>query len=251
MPGSSDTARTSGAVGWLSSLPGVSTASTLPTGQDQGTGTVLPVPPALESALPSGGLRRGSTVSVRGSRALLFTLLAEATTRGSWAAVVGMPDIGVAAAAELGVDVRRLAVVPAPGTEILPVVGALLDGVDLVVLGGGLPARQSLPRRQTERLLARARQRGAVLLTEGPVPGAELELHCLSRRWQGLEEQGGTVHVGCAPGYLRECELTVRGSGRRAAARPQDVHVLLPGPGGGAVAPAVSHDVPVRELVAG
>lgn len=229
----SGSVRSTGAVARLSSLPGVSTASNMAaaTERDSVTGRLLPVRSELSAALPLGGLRRGSTVSVRGSRALLFALLAEATTRGSWAAVVGMPDIGAVAAAELGVDVRRLAVVPAPRAELLPVTAALLDGLDLVVLGDGLLARHALSRRQTEKLTARARHRGAVLLAADAFPGAELELRCTPGHWHGLDESGGGY------GYLRERAVTVHGAGRGAAARPVRVSVLLPGPSGGVAVP--------------
>lgn len=39
------------------------------------------------------------------------------------------------AAAELGVDLHRFALVPDPGAELVAVVSALIDGFDLVVLG--------------------------------------------------------------------------------------------------------------------
>ncbi|GHG42753.1 MULTISPECIES: hypothetical protein [Amycolatopsis] len=46
-----------------------------------------------------------------------------------------MSDIGVAAASELGVELERLALIPDPGAEIAAVLSALVDGIDLVVLG--------------------------------------------------------------------------------------------------------------------
>jgi hypothetical protein len=62
---------------------------------------ILPVPPVLAGLLPHGGLRRGSTVLVRSSTSL-FAVLAEASTQGTWCALVGMPEVGVVAAAEAG-----------------------------------------------------------------------------------------------------------------------------------------------------
>ena len=56
-------------------------------------GRVLPVRAELAQLLPYRGLRRGSTVVVRGSTTVLLALLAEATAEGSWAGVVGMPDL--------------------------------------------------------------------------------------------------------------------------------------------------------------
>lgn len=213
------------AVAQLSALPGVQTAGEMAAAaeHDAVTGRVLPVLPELHAMFPSGGLRRGSTVSVRGPRSLLLALLAEATTQGSWAAVVGMPDIGVVAAAELGVDVHRLAVVPEPGAEALPVIAALLDGIDLVVLGRNLTAPGGLTRRQIGKLSTRARHRGAVLLAAGELEGSDLILQGEPGGWCGIDP-AGTGH-----GYLREREVDVHCSGKGPAAKPVRTRVLLPG----------------------
>jgi len=45
-----------------------------------------------------------------------------------------MPDLGLLAAYELGVDLERLALVPEPGPDWPQVVAALLDGIDVVVV---------------------------------------------------------------------------------------------------------------------
>ncbi|QFU93849.1 hypothetical protein YIM_43575 [Amycolatopsis sp. YIM 10] len=210
----------------LAALPGVSTASGVAAAarHAQVTGKVLPVLPELAGLLPAGGLRRGGTVAVHGSPSLLLALLAEATSRGSWAAVVGVPELGVVAAHELGVAVDRLALVNRPGMEFGAVTAALLDGMDLVAVGGaGGGARGAGPSRSQQlarRLSARARNRGAVLLSLGPWPGAEVELTCEAVAWQGLMESG--------KGFLKGAELTVRTGGRGAAARPGRANVLLP-----------------------
>jgi hypothetical protein len=176
---------------------------------------LLPVDEALAPLLPWGGLRRGSTVAVRGSTAVLVKLLAAATTTGSWAAVVGMPGLGVLAAAELGVAIERLALVARPGADAGGVIAALLDGMDLVVLDGSVSITPALARR----LSARARSRGAVLLVrEGAWPGPDVELRCDEVRWSGL----GDGH-----GYLRSRRLVVATRGRGAAARPMRAEVEL------------------------
>jgi hypothetical protein len=221
----------------LASLPGVSTASGVAAAAEHAhtTGKVLPVGAELADLLPLAGLRRGSTIAVHGSTSLLLALLAEATAGGAWAAVVGMPDLGVVAAAELGVEVSRLALVPRPGVEFAAVAAALLDGVDIVVVG---PVR--VGNAQTaRRLSARARHRGAVLLSLGPWPAAEVELHCAAGFWSGLE--GGY-------GYLRQRAIVVRAAGRGSAARPRDRELLLPGPGGTVeVAPGAEADRPAGD----
>src|SRR5262245_52240304 len=95
----------------------------------------LPLHAALRPLFPQGGLRRGSTISVlSGSTSLLFTLLREASAAGSWCAVVGVPRLGLVAAAEAGLELSRLALVPAPGPEWAGAVAALVEGVDVVVL---------------------------------------------------------------------------------------------------------------------
>nr|WP_306463143.1 hypothetical protein [Solihabitans fulvus] len=201
------------------------------------TGRVLPVHAELAGLLPWGGLRRGSTVSVRGSTSLLLALLAVATAEGSWAAVVGLPSLGVLAAAELGVAVHRLALVPRPGAELVGVVGALLDGVDLVVVavpehsqqphGQRSHSRSSRPQVITadvaRRLSARARQRRSVLIPLGPWPGADLEVSCSAGQWRGL---------GHGHGLLRERDVVVSTRGRGAAARPVRLDLRLPTEGG-------------------
>src|SRR3954469_25369426 len=88
-----------------------------------GVHRVLPVLPELSGLLPSRGLRRGSTVAVAtgqsapasGGTSLLLALLAAASRSGSWCAVVGVPALGVLAAAESGVVLDRLVLVAPPG----------------------------------------------------------------------------------------------------------------------------------------
>jgi hypothetical protein len=147
------------AVAGLAAIPGVRTAAQLgqPTPDPSVSAGALPLMPALAELMP-GGLRRGSAMSVRGSTALVLALLAEATREGSWAAITGMPDVGVAAAAELGVELERLALVPDPGAEVAAVLSALIDGFDLVVLGPAV-ARRMQPQ-LARRLTGRVRNRG-------------------------------------------------------------------------------------------
>jgi len=180
-----------------------------------GAGRVLPTRAELATVLPWPGLRRGSTVAVHGSVSLLFALLSEATVNGSWATVVGLPGINLAAAAEAGVSLERLAVVPRPGSDPAGVIAALLDGVDLVVVGGTGQVLDA----DARRLSARARNRGSVLLPFGRWPGAEVQLRCSGARWRGL---------GHGHGHLRERDVTVSAEGRGAASKPRSCRLLLP-----------------------
>ncbi|MGX7827509.1 hypothetical protein ACTG9Q_20725 [Actinokineospora sp. 24-640] len=174
---------------------------------------VLPVRDDLAPLFPWGGLRRGGTVGVRGARSLLLALLAGAVAEGAWAAVVGLPDLGVLAATENGVPAERLALVPRPGVELVRVVAALLDGFAVVAVAGDVREADA------RGLSARARSRGAVLLVLGAWPGTEVELTCARGRWSG---------AGRGEGALRERTLEVRARGRGAAARPVRVSAALP-----------------------
>lgn len=214
-------------VAQLSALPGVRTASGVAeeAGDARIAGEALPVASELAGVLPWGGLRRGSTLAVHGSTSLVLALLAEATSAGSWAAVVGVPDLGVVAAGELGVRVDRLALVPHPGAEFASVASALLDGMDLVAVASPGERVGGQVRR---RLSARARHRRSVLLSLGPWPGADVELRYAAGRWSGAERGAG---------YLRAREVAVHATGRGAAARPVRAELALPCVGGG-ISPA-------------
>ncbi len=180
------------------------------------TGRVIPVVAPLAAVLPRGGLAPGSVVSVRGHGAtsLLFTLLSGPPD--AWAALVGMPGVGLAAAAEFGVDLDRMVVIPEPGPDVLQVLSILVDGVDMIAVA--LPAT-ARPSPSLQRVLTgRLRQRGAVLLVMGPWPGADLVLTARWISWAGL----GQGH-----GRLRDRELVVEVGGRGAAAGRTHQAVLL------------------------
>ena len=186
---------------------------------------VLPVVAPLASLLPAGGLRRGTTVAVTGTAgatSLVLALLAEASAAGAWAGVIGRPDLGLVAAAEAGIALERVALVPYPGADLVAVAAALLDGLDLVVLSGRV-----LHGSDRARLAARARQRGAVLLPLGPWPGADVELACEQGQWWGVGAAGeGDI------GRLRRRRVSVRLRGRGVAPAGRSARLLLPGDAG-------------------
>ena len=187
----------------------------------------LPVHPALTQVLPSG-LRRGSTVAVSGSVSLLLATLGAASAGGAWCALVGFPRISAEAAAEYGIDLSRLAIIPAPGTSWTTAVGALLDALDVVA---ARPPR--LVPGDVRRLAARARTREAVLMPfvdrrSGEWPGADVRLRVESGAWSG---------IGDGTGRLRARRVEVHADGRGQAARPRSTTLWLPCDGGG-IAPA-------------
>jgi hypothetical protein len=189
-----------------------------------GSQRLLPVRPELQPLLPGGGLRRGSTIGVTtggpAATSLLLALLAEASRRGSWCAVVGLPTLGVAAAAEVGIALDRFALVPTPGPDWPTVVAALLDGFDIVVT---TPPAGAVAPVIASRLAARARQRGGVLVPYGPWPAVDLALDAVDPVWHGIE---------AGRGRLRGRQLTVTARGRGAASAPRITHLWLPLPTG-------------------
>ena len=201
-------------------------------------GQVLPVLPPLRPLFPGGALRRGSTVTVGGgpgATSLALALGAAASVTGSWAAGIGLPSLGLLAAAELGVDLDHLVVVARPPAEAwATVVAALLDAVDLVWTG--LPRRVTLG--DARRLAARARERGSVLVPltpggpgiDGAVrrggwpQGGDVALRVASSVWTGATVDGA--------GRLAARRVEVVATGRGAAARERRVALWLPAPSG-------------------
>jgi len=180
----------------------------------------LPVDPALHAVLPNG-LRRGSTVNVSGSLSLLFALLGAASTSGAWCALVGFPRISAEAAREYGIELGRLALVPAPGESWTTAVGALLDSLDVVA---ARPPARLVPG-DVRRLAARARSKDAVLMPYGGGwPGADVRLQAQAGPWVGIGE--GT-------GRLRARPVEVAAGGRGPSARPRTATLWLPADGGG------------------
>ena len=226
---------------------------------------VLPVLPELAGLFPGGGLPRGGTVLLGpavapdtflgpagssstvanrtpGLTSLMLLLLAGTSSLGYWCAVVGLPELGFAAAAELGADLDRLVVVPRPGSEgrWQSVVATLLETVDLVCLAPDTPVRPV----DASRLAARARERCSTLLvldastptgvargllSGGPArsgrvmarwPGPS-DLRCAVREssWSGLEH---------GHGLLSSRRLEAEIGGRGAASRPRRGLLRLP-----------------------
>jgi hypothetical protein len=213
---------------------------------------LLPVLDPLRPLLSDAGLRRGTAVTVEGApgaTTLALALGAAASAAGSWAAAVGLPSLGWLAAAELGVALERVVMVSPPAAAWATVVAALLDAVDLV--WAGLPPR--LAAGDARRLVARARERGSVLI---PVAGR-------TAGWSGRPAGAGwpspapvrlavaapawTGPAGAGAGRLQARRVEVTATGRGAVARERRVALWLPGPDGG-VAPAPAPAPVLRRL---
>lgn len=238
----------------------------------EGDTRVLPVDPRLASLLPDGGLRTGTTVVVQGSTSLLLTLLAEASRDGAWTVLVGYPAAGMAAAADAGCDLARTLVVPLPagsGVDAPAVLAALIDGMDIVVIGPEV----ALLEQDRRRLTTRARDRGTVLVAALPAPASSagswsagyspLQRPSTGRKsstqrgagdvgWAGAHvvleaTEGDWAGVDHGAGWLRRRTLRVRRTGRGNASRPLHLDVEVPvcravggGPGGGTSSGAVA-----------
>lgn len=153
---------------------------------------VLAVPAPLAELLPRGGLTRGSVSVVSGANSMLLGILAAVTQADLFVAVIGMPKLGLLAAAEMGARLDRLALIPDPGPDPAGVAAVLLDGIDLVVLGlGGTAMAPSRARA----VVARARsKRAALLIADGQFAGAEVSIDSRVEGYAGLGRGDGRVH---------------------------------------------------------
>jgi hypothetical protein len=180
---------------------------------------VLPVLPALQELLPSGGLVRGSVVTTGDWGLLSLALAAGASAAGAWCAIAGMPSVGVRAAANAGLDPSRLVLIPEPGRSWPQVAASLLDGFDIVLLR----LAEQPPAQLRRKLEAAARRYGSVLLVAGDWPGAQARLLVAEEEWTG---------IGAGHGRLRGRRARVVASGRGAGERPRSRWLWLPGPDG-------------------
>ncbi len=181
-------------------------------------GLARPVSMADEQSLPvglgGGACPRGAAARPvqggPGTNALALALMAGASGSGSWVAAVGMPSLGIASAAEMGVVLERLVLVAAPVSGRWPaVVASLIDSFDLVLVNWP-DASAAMVRR----LGLRTRDRRAVLISVASAgrgqswhEGADVRLTVRSSRWEGL----GSGH-----GRLTARRLEVETSGRRS-----------------------------------
>jgi len=210
-----------------------------PAGADA-TDRLLPLDDAFADLVPRAGLQRGLTVAVDGVGAttLALGLVAAASRAGSWVATVvpagGSLPVGVEAAERAGVDPARFVVVdPVPADRWAETVAALVEGVDVVLLVAP-PPTAAPPAGRIRRLLARARERGAVLVPVGWAAAgwpdrADLVVRAVPDRAAG---PGGWQGIGVGHGTLLARRVEVVVQGRRAAAAPRSGVLWLPGPDG-------------------
>lgn len=137
------------------------------------------------------GLRVGAAHSIE-SRALALACMGAAMPSGAWGAIVGMPDLGLEAARDLGVPIERIALVPHPGRAWLDVVASLAEAMPVVLAAS--PGRVSPT--DAARMAARLRRASTTLLVEGPWPGAASTVRGARADWLGLADGDGRITGG-------------------------------------------------------
>lgn len=178
----------------------------------------LPVPPALSGLLPGGGLLPGSVYSVSPGL-LLLALLAEPSREGSWCGVIGLPELGIEAADQAGLNLDRVALVPRPGERWFAITAALAEVLPVVAVRPGSRVREA----DAGRLAARLRSSGTALLVAGAWPRVEATLSMSAPHWSG---------VGAGHGYLSSRDVLVTVTSKRSPA-PRQARVTLPDASGG------------------
>jgi hypothetical protein len=176
------------------------------------------------AALFPQGLRPGTSVAVRAARPSLesaamrnaITLAAGVVPADGWVAAVGVPSLGVLAAAEAGLALERLVFFAAPATVWGTVAIAAVDAFDVVVLS--VPARPRAA--EVRRLAGRARERSTTVIAMGPgvaAWGGEARLLTSAVSWDGLGDGHGT---------LQSCRVSIELDGR-GAVRPRQMDLVL------------------------
>lgn len=175
----------------------------------------IPTHPVIAELLPEGGIRQGAVYSVAGSALLLLALLAPPSAAGAWCAAVGMPDLGLEAARDAGIDLERLVLVPRPAEHWMTVVASLADIMGVLALRPPAQANEST----VARLSARLRQQGTTLFVQGAWPHTEGMISVDAPRWHGLGHGHGQL-------VAREVTVTVT---NRTSGRPRSARLWLPG----------------------
>jgi hypothetical protein len=175
---------------------------------------------ALAPLFPNG-IPEGATCAVRGSGTTGLALALAAELAGDeLLAAIGIPDLGLVAAAEAGISLERFALCPSPGRSWPEAAALALEGCAIVLLAAPTACTTTVARR----LATRAQERRAllVLLHSPAVPAwswpmsPDIVLEVSDTTWYG---------TAAGPGRLTERVAQVRTKGRRAG--PERATVLL------------------------
>ncbi len=221
---------------------------------------VLPVPECMETIF-EGGLRRGTSVVVRGesgATSLALALCAGVTRGGLWVGCLNVGSantgpsnagssgrglssrglsntgsLGWATAQEMGADLHRVVSVEVPEDDISTAAAVMVDVFDMVLCDSPRGVSASSARR----LAARARERGCVMV----ILGDRLDRLC-SRGFEVDDmafwpeatdavldvEDVSWGGLGRGEGRLRQHRIRVGISGRRGMAMRRSTEIRLP-----------------------
>lgn len=217
---------------------------------------IIPVAEPLRGLFAEGGLVRGRVLSCRGeaSSSMAFSLVREAMIGGAWLAVIDVATFGADAAAELGVPLERVVRVStevsaaSPEAQVadwIDVMGAAVDGFDLVITRVPAALRQDRRPASVRKLSSRLQQRGSVVIVLGDTGALSNDVTLTSTRsvWSGLGQGAGHLRrrrieveaMGRRQPGTRSCMLDLVGGRQRV-----DVSVAVPEPL--SVAPAATSD---------
>jgi len=178
--------------------------------------SVFPMDSALVSLFPKGGLCKGSSYSLDSSASLLWSLVAESTKQGIWCAIIGIPDLGIGIAKEVGVNINRVVLIPSPGPKWMAVLGDLIETVGICVLGSfSAPGATQL-----STLHSRLRNHKTSLLVRATWPNSKTSF-AVTHQWSGVRSGEGLLqthhlhitaksHSGEA---IRSCDVLITDTG--------------------------------------
>jgi hypothetical protein len=174
---------------------------------------VIGVHESLAGLLPERGLPRGTAITIEaaepgspmvgnaagnaggGVTSLAMLAVAGASRNGSWVAVLGVGDLGLAALDAVGVELERVMLIEGVSRPGWPrVLGAVVGAVDVVVLGA--PVLAALTPRMGPPLATAVRRSQAVLVgLGGGIPGVHpsVRLQVVSSHWEGTEAGYGSL----------------------------------------------------------
>jgi hypothetical protein len=151
-------------------------------------GKRLPTLEALTPLFAGGTLRRGCTYTVQGSLQLALTLMSQASAEGIWCGVLGLPELGIEAAQEAGISLKRLVWIPAPEQHLLNALSGLIEAFGVILVG-----HCEVTPSQNATLLSRLREYQSTLITLNSWGNSEATLNVEHSRWTGLSEGFGML----------------------------------------------------------
>jgi hypothetical protein len=166
----------------------------------------LPTAAGARKLFAGASLRSGSSYTVHGSTQLVLALLAEVSVADFWCGAIGVANIGAESAAHDGISLERWITIPKPGIHAMGITGTLSKVFTGLILR---PPSYVAPH-EAERLSAKLREHGAVLLVLGEWHRSEGTLQVDHSAWSGLD---------AGHGMLADRALTIRSNDRRGKTR--------------------------------